>query len=54
MQKERGIERMYKRCAGLDVHQRSVMVGSRVVKDGTLAVEINGFERTGAQMLRVR
>jgi len=51
MQKERGMELMYKRCAGLDVHQRSVMACVRVVEDGTSAEEINSFETTTSGLL---
>jgi transposase len=45
------MELMYKRCAGLDVHQRSVVACVRIVEEGKLREEVRTFETTTTGLL---
>ena len=42
---------MYKRCAGLDVHQRTVVACVRIVDDTKLTEEVRTFETTTTGLL---
>jgi transposase len=42
---------MYKRCAGLDVHQRTVVACVRIVEDTKLTEEVRTFETTTTGLL---
>jgi transposase len=45
------VELMYKQCAGLDVHQRTVVACVRVVQDGKVSEEVRTFETTTTGLL---
>jgi transposase len=45
------VELMYKRCAGLDVHQRTVVACARIAEDGKLTEEVRTFETTTTGLL---
>jgi transposase len=45
------MELMYKRCAGLDVHQRTVVACVRVVEDGKVREEVRTFGTTTTGLL---
>jgi transposase len=47
------VELMYKRCAGLDVHQRTVVACARTVEDGKLTEEVRTFETTTTGLLEL-
>lgn len=47
------MELMYKRCAGLDVHQKSVVACARVVDDGKVTEEVRTFETTTKGLLEL-
>jgi transposase len=51
--KENAVELMYKRCAGLDVHQKSVVACARVVDDGKVTEEVRTFETTTKGLLEL-
>jgi transposase len=44
---------MYKRCAGLDVHQKTVVACLRIVDDGKLSEEVRTFETTTKGLLEL-
>lgn len=41
---------MYKRCAGLDVHQRTVVACVRIVDDTRLTEEVRTFDTTTTEV----
>lgn len=45
------MELMYKRCAGLDVHQKTVVACARVVDDDKLSEELRTFDTTTTGLL---
>jgi len=45
------MELLYKRCAGLDVHQRTVVACVRVVTDGKVVEEVRTFDTTTTGLL---
>jgi len=45
------VELMHKRCAGLDVHQRTVVACVRVTENGKLTEEVRTFETTTTGLL---
>jgi len=47
------VELMYKRCAGLDVHQRTVVACARIVEDRKLTEEVRTFETTTTGLLEL-
>jgi transposase len=47
------VELMHKRCAGLDVHQRTVVACARVVDDDKVIEEVRTFETTTAGLLEL-
>jgi transposase len=47
------MELMYKRCAGLDVHQRTVVACARIVEDGKLTEEVRTFETMTSGLLEL-
>jgi len=44
---------MHKRCAGLDVHQRTVVACARIVEDGKVTEEVGTFETTTTGLLEL-
>jgi transposase len=51
--KEDAVELMYKRCAGLDVHQKNVVACVRIVDDGKVTEEVRTFETTTKGLLEL-
>lgn len=50
--KEPTVELMHKRCAGLDVHQRTVVACARIVED-KVTEEVRTFETTTTGLLEL-
>lgn len=42
---------LYPRCAGLDVHKKTVVAAARLVEDGKVRVEVHTFETTTAGLM---
>jgi transposase len=51
--KEDGMELLYSRCAGLDVHKATVVACARVVSEGELVRDIETFGTTTAALLQL-
>jgi transposase len=47
------VELLYKRCAGLDVHQKTVVACVRIVDNGKLSEEVRTFETTTKGLLEL-
>ncbi len=47
------MELMFKRCAGLDVHQHSVVACTRIVEDSKVTEEVRTFETTTKGLLEL-
>jgi transposase len=47
------MELMYRRCAGLDVHQRTVVACVRVAEEGKVTEEVRTFDTTTAGLLEL-
>jgi len=47
------VELLYKRCAGLDVHQKTVVACARIVNDGKVTEEVRTFETTTKGLLEL-
>jgi transposase len=47
------VELLYKRCAGLDVHQRTVVACVRIVDNGKVGEEVRTFETTTKGLLEL-
>lgn len=47
------MELMHKHCAGLDVHQRTVVACARIVGDGEVAEDVRTFETTTTGLLEL-
>jgi transposase len=47
------LELLYKRCAGLDVHQKTVVACARIVSDGKVSEEVRTFETTTKGLLEL-
>ena len=45
------MELMYKRCAGLDVHQKTVVACARVIDEGKVSEELRTFDTTTSGLL---
>ena len=44
---------IHKRCAGLDVHQRTVVACARIVEDNKVTEEVRTFETTTTGLLEL-
>lgn len=47
------MELLYERCAGLDVHQKTVVACARIVRDGKVSEEVRTFETTTKGLLEL-
>jgi transposase len=47
------VQLLYKRCAGLDVHQKTVVACVRIVSDGKVSEEVRTFETTTTGLLQL-
>jgi transposase len=47
------VELLYRRCAGLDVHQKTVVACARIVKDGKVTEEVRTFDTTTKGLLEL-
>lgn len=47
------MELLYKRCAGLDVHQKTVVACVRIVNEGKVNQEVRTFETTTKGLLEL-
>jgi len=47
------VELLYRRCAGLDVHQKTVVACARIVSDGKVSEEVRTFETTTKGLLEL-
>ena len=49
--KEASMEVLHQRCAGLDVHKKTVVACVRLARDGRVEKEVRTFETTTADLL---